>query len=80
MVSILQILIKMLYAFLISPMHDACPAHFTTLNLITLMIWVKSTSYEAPHYIVCSSHPLLSPSTEFFMIFLSSSKKMSGQY
>jgi hypothetical protein len=50
-----------MYAFLISSMRATCPAHFTPLDLITLMILVKRTSYEAPYYAVFSSLPSLPP-------------------
>jgi len=42
--------------------RDTCPSHFILLDLITLITWVNSTSYEAPYYAVCSllPHPVRS--------------------
>jgi len=42
-------------------MHAAFPAHLI-LSLIIVVILVKHTGYEAPHYVVFSSLPLLPPS------------------
>jgi len=48
---------KILYVFLIIPMHTTCPAHLILFDLITLIV-----SYEAPYYTVFSSLLLLPPS------------------
>jgi hypothetical protein len=39
---------KVSYAFLISPMHATCPAHFIPLDFITLIM--KGTYYEASNH------------------------------
>jgi hypothetical protein len=50
---------KILCAFLASSMRATCPAPLILLNLITRIILVKRTSYQAPHYAVFSSLPPL---------------------
>jgi hypothetical protein len=51
-----------LNTFLFFSMHAVCPTHLLFLRLITLIILVKGTSYEALHYAVLSSLPLDPPS------------------
>jgi hypothetical protein len=60
-----------LYAFLILAMRSTCSVHLILLGLITLIILVKRTSYEAPHYAVFCSFPPLPPS--YLQIFFSAS-------
>jgi hypothetical protein len=43
-------------------MRAICRAHLMLLDLITLTIFVETTSYEALHYAVFSSFSPLSPS------------------
>jgi hypothetical protein len=50
---------NILYAFLSSPIHATYPAHLILLDLIILIILVRSTSYEAPRYAVFSNLPPL---------------------
>jgi hypothetical protein len=52
----------MLYAFLVSPIHATCPAHFVLLDVITPIKSHKTTSYEAPHCIAISNLLRLPPS------------------
>jgi hypothetical protein len=47
---------KILYAFLISPMPAVCPAHRTLFNLIILIMLGKGSGYEVPHYAVFRYH------------------------
>jgi hypothetical protein len=44
-----------LYAFILSPLHATCPACIILLDLIIVIIFGESTSYEALHYAVFSS-------------------------
>jgi hypothetical protein len=44
-------------------MRATCPANLTLLDLIILIILVKSASYEVPHYVVFSTLILLHPSS-----------------
>jgi hypothetical protein len=43
---------KILYAFIFSIMHATRLASLILLDLIVLIIFKKSTSYEAPHYAI----------------------------
>jgi hypothetical protein len=43
---------NILYAFIFSPIRATRPAH---LILLDLLYFAKSTSYEAPHYVVFSN-------------------------
>jgi len=45
--------------FLILFMHSTCPAHCILLDLITLIIFVKSTNYELPFHVTTSFSLLL---------------------
>jgi hypothetical protein len=51
-----------LYAFLPSPMRATFLAPLFILDLITLIIYVKHTSYETLNYAVFFSFPQLPPS------------------
>jgi hypothetical protein len=53
--------IKLLYAFLISPMCATWPAHLILLHLITLIIFCEAYSYEALYYAIFSSFLSLHP-------------------
>jgi len=50
--------IKILYAFLISPMRATCPIHLTHLYFITLIIFGKEYNYEVPHYVIFCILPI----------------------
>jgi hypothetical protein len=50
------------YIFHLSLVRATCLAHLFVVDFITLIILLKSTSYEAPHYVVFSSLPPLPPS------------------
>jgi hypothetical protein len=52
---------KTLCAFLISPIPVTCPSYLI-LNLITQIMLLRNTSYEAPHYAVLSNLLLFHPS------------------
>jgi len=53
---------KIMYAFLISPISATCPTHLTLFDLM------KHTSCEAPHYAVLSS---VLPLSSYIQIFSS---------
>jgi hypothetical protein len=38
-----------LYAFLFSPIHATCPAHFIVLDFITLISWEKYKLWFTPN-------------------------------
>jgi hypothetical protein len=48
-------------------MHAASPTHLILPDLVTLIIFVTCTSYEAPHYNAFSSLPLLIYSFYLFL-------------
>jgi hypothetical protein len=50
---------KILYAFLISPMHAGCPAYFISVYLITIIIFVRHSNYKNLHCVTFSSVLLL---------------------
>jgi hypothetical protein len=50
-----------LCAFLISPLCGTYPTHLILLDMITLILLVKRTNYEAPHYAALSSLLSLPP-------------------
>jgi hypothetical protein len=50
---------SILHAFIFTPIRGTCPFHLILPDLIILIILVRSTNYEAPHYVVFSSLPSL---------------------